>query len=92
MIRAVPKSARNRVVGAVADADGKLALKVALAAAPEAGKANAALVELLAATLAVPCRNIAIVSGETSRRKIVEIKGDGASLMSRIQDLLAPPP
>lgn len=51
------------------------ALKLAVTEAPERGKANAAVIELLAQKLHVPKKNIAIVSGETSQDKIVEIAG-----------------
>lgn len=51
------------------------ALKVRVAAPPEKGKANAAVLELLARALNVPKRNVAIVSGSTSPNKIVEVVG-----------------
>jgi uncharacterized protein YggU (UPF0235/DUF167 family) len=46
-----------------------------VAAAPERGKANAALVELLADALRVPQARVSVVGGQTARRKIVEIDG-----------------
>jgi len=46
-----------------------------VAAAPERGKANAALVELLADALRVPRARVSVVGGQTARRKIVEIDG-----------------
>lgn len=46
-----------------------------VAAAPEAGKANDAVVRLLADTLALPARDIEIVSGLSSRDKVVELAG-----------------
>ena len=49
--------------------------KVRVAAAPEDGKANAALVRFLAEVLDVPARCIAIVSGHASRDKTVELTG-----------------
>lgn len=51
------------------------ALKVRLAAPPVEGKANEALVAFLADRFEVPKRNVAIVSGEHSREKRVEIVG-----------------
>ena len=50
-------------------------LKVRVTAAPERGKANAAVVEVLSEALGLPRRAIRIVSGHTSPRKIVEIEG-----------------
>jgi uncharacterized protein YggU (UPF0235/DUF167 family) len=46
-----------------------------VAAPPERGKANEALVELLAGALAVPKARIRVVGGHTARHKVVEIDG-----------------
>lgn len=51
------------------------AILVRLAAPPVDGAANDALIAFLAETLGVPRRSVAIVSGETSRDKRVEIEG-----------------
>jgi uncharacterized protein len=49
--------------------------KVRVAAPAEGGRANEALLRLLAEVLAVPARAMAIVSGHTSRDKTVELSG-----------------
>jgi uncharacterized protein (TIGR00251 family) len=49
--------------------------KVRVAAPPEDGKANDAVVRLLAETLALPARDVEIVSGRSSRDKIVALEG-----------------
>ena len=49
--------------------------KVRVAAAPEDGKANAAVVRLLAETVGVPARDVAIITGHASRDKTVELTG-----------------
>ena len=46
-----------------------------MAAAPEHGKANEAVLELLAETLEVPRASVTLVSGGGSRNKIVELAG-----------------
>ena len=51
------------------------AWKVRVAPAPEHGKANSAVLRLLAETLAVPRSSISLVSGEGSCDKIVELTG-----------------
>jgi uncharacterized protein YggU (UPF0235/DUF167 family) len=48
---------------------------VRVTAPPEGGKANDAVVALLASTLDVPARTISIVSGRTGRDKLVELAG-----------------
>lgn len=68
------------------------ALKLAVAAPPEKGKANRAVLGLLAALLEVPEKSLELVSGETSQDKRVRIaKGmlDAAALQARIAALLA---
>jgi uncharacterized protein (TIGR00251 family) len=49
--------------------------KIRLAAPPVDGAANAALVEFVAARLGVAKSRVRIVSGHSSRRKVVEIDG-----------------
>jgi uncharacterized protein len=51
------------------------AWKVRVAAPPEGGRANAAVVELLARTLDRPARTISVVSGHGARDKLVELAG-----------------
>jgi len=79
-LRVAPGAVRAGVVGRHGDS-----WKVRVAAAPEAGKANAAVVRLLAETLALPAADVAIVSGHTSRDKTVELRGiDGDELERRL--------
>lgn len=66
------------------DAQGAKLLKARVRAAPENGKANLALVELLADTLGVAKSAVRIVSGATARRKIVEIEGDVAQRLEAL--------
>jgi hypothetical protein len=51
------------------------ALKVRVTAAPERGKANAAVIEVLVRALGLPRQAIRIASGHTSPWKMVEIEG-----------------
>lgn len=51
-----------------------------MTAAPEKGKANAAVVEVLAEALNLPKSALRIVSGETSPLKTVEVDGDAGLL------------
>ena len=61
------------------------ALKVYVTAAPEKGKANEAVVELLAQALGVARTRISVVSGQTSSQKLVEIAGlDAAAIQTLI--------
>lgn len=76
-----PRASRDAVLGWKAGA-----LKVALCAPPVEGAANAALVGLLAGALGLKKREIAVVAGQASRRKIVEIHAaDEAALKERLE-------
>ena len=74
-LKVVPKASRNRIVGWVGER-----LKIQVTAAPERGKANDAVIEVLAAALGVPRSRVRIIGGETSPMKTVEIEGDGTCL------------
>lgn len=69
-VKVVPGSSRNAIVGVLGDA-----LKVAVAAPPEAGKANAALTQTIAAALDVKPAMVSIVAGHSQPRKRVEVSG-----------------
>jgi uncharacterized protein len=69
-IKVVPGSSRNMVAGWFGDA-----LRVRVTSPPEKGKANSAVLALLAEILDIPVNSISIVKGATSPRKLVEISG-----------------
>ncbi len=69
-----PRASRTKVVG---EHDGRL--KIALAAPPVDGEANAALVEFLADALEVKKAQVTFLDGETSRRKRLAIRGVAAA-------------
>lgn len=65
-----PGARRSEVVGRLGDA-----WKLRVRSAPERGRANDEVSELLARTLRLPTRDVRVVSGHASRDKIVEIDG-----------------
>ena len=69
-LRAQPGARREGIVGVQADR-----LKVAVHAAPEKGKANTAIIQVLAEELGLKRSQIYLVSGETSPKKTVLIEG-----------------
>ena len=73
-----PRARRAEVGPVVGDGSGDR-LRVAVTAPPVDGAANAAVVEALAEAFSVPRRAVAIVRGETGRRKTVRIAGVTAS-------------
>ena len=90
-LKVQPKARREGVVGWTPDPDGPdgsgWALKLAVNAPPEDGKANAAVIALLAETLGVAKSAISVVSGATDRRKLVEIRGDETRLRAALDAL-----
>ncbi|MBC7167879.1 DUF167 domain-containing protein [Phenylobacterium sp.] len=73
-VRLTPKGGRDAAEGWAADGEGRPYLKVRVSAPPVDGAANAALISFLAKTLKRPRASVRIVSGETSRLKMIEIE------------------
>ena len=69
-LRVVPGASRPGIVGRHGDA-----WKVRVSAPAEAGHANEAVLDLLAAELNVPRRDLRLARGTTSRDKIVDLEG-----------------
>lgn len=79
-LKVAPKASRNAVSGWMGET-----LKLSVTVAPEKGKANQAVIELLAEVLHLPKSAVRIVRGETSTSKLAEISGIGeAELRSRL--------
>jgi uncharacterized protein len=74
-VRLTPRASANRLVGLVAEADGGVALKIMVTAAAEQGKANEALIKLLARTWHLAKSDISIVAGASDRRKTLHVAG-----------------
>ena len=72
-VKVQPRAKKNAILG---DFGG--AVKISLAAPPVAGRANEACLEFFAEVLNVPRSAVTIVSGETSRRKVVRVAGVSA--------------
>jgi uncharacterized protein (TIGR00251 family) len=79
VLRVSPKSSRDAIEGLAPTPDG-WALKVAVTAPPDKGKANAQVIALLAKAFGVAKRNVTVTIGETDRRKVVHLAGDPKAL------------
>lgn len=89
-VRLTPKASAARIIGLIGDGAGGVALKVAVTAAPEAGKANDALLALLAQALGLKRRDLTLALGAADRRKLVHVAGDPAALARRLEEVLRP--
>ncbi len=69
--------------------DGRTALAVRVSAPPEGGKANAALVKLLAKTWKLPKSAITIAAGHGGRQKSLLIAGDPKALEPKLGNWFA---
>lgn len=72
-LKVTPNAKKNEVTEDNVDMFGMRCLKVKVNQPPEDGKANAAVIELLAEYLGIKRNKIRITVGEHSRNKIVEI-------------------
>ncbi len=72
-IRARPKSGRDEVLGLVVSSTGSTSLAVKVTAIPDKGKANQAVIEVLAKAMHISKSSFRLVSGETSRDKVLEV-------------------
>ena len=75
-VRLTPNGGRDAVERVETDAAGERFLKARVRAVPEDGKANKALIELVARHFGIAKSAVRLISGETSRKKILRIEGD----------------
>jgi len=87
-IHAHPGARRDAVEGLRPEADGAVALRVAVRAAPQDGKANAAIAKLLAAEWGMPRSALSLVAGATDRRKSFHLAGRPEALLAMLEGWL----
>lgn len=85
-IRLQPGGRKDAVLGLADRADGGKALKCAVTAPPEDGKANDALIRMLAKTWGLPKGALSLISGETNKNKVLLVSGDTAALVKKLED------
>jgi len=88
-VRLLPKAAASRIIGLV-DTEAGVALKISVSAPPVDGKANEALLRLLAEALHLPRRDFTLTLGAADRRKLVHVSGDPLRLMPHFEEKLLP--
>ena len=89
-VRLTPNGGRDALEGVETDANGENHLKARVSAVPEKGKANKALIALVAKSLGIAKSSVTIISGETARKKILRIDGDPEDLIVRLAALVKP--
>lgn len=88
-LRVIPNARRESVRGLFREADGITAIKVSVSAPAEDGRANLAVIKLLARSLGLPKRSFSIESGQTDRRKVIAIAGAQDDILSRLERWVA---
>ncbi|APG86118.1 DUF167 domain-containing protein [Sinorhizobium americanum] len=86
-VRLTPNGGRDAIDGLETAADGEEHLKVRVRAVPEKGRANQALIALLAKSFGIARNRIALISGDTQRKKILRIEADPEAIQKRLSEL-----
>lgn len=84
-LRVTPKAARTCIDGLGVDAAGKSFLKLRVSEVAEKGKANDAVIKLLAKEWKLPRSSLNIVAGASDRNKRIEILGNPQELSKHIE-------
>jgi uncharacterized protein (TIGR00251 family) len=80
-VKVVPGSSRDAIVGWLGES-----LKLKVAAPPEKGRANEAVIALLAAKLGIDPAAITIISGHASAAKVIEIETIDQATVESLMD------
>jgi len=88
-VRLTPNASRDAIDGFETSSDGEEHLKVRVRAVPEKGKANQALVALIAKEIGVAKNRISLVAGDTQRKKILRIEADPEEIEKRLAEIRA---
>lgn len=86
-IKVTPKSSNNKIGGLIEGGDGKTFLKIFVTTVPEQGKANEAVIHLLAKSLKLSKSQITIVSGHTAHFKTLRLTHLNQEDIKRITEI-----
>lgn len=86
-VRLTPSASLDGIDGPVEDAAGIVRLKVRVRAVAEKNKANRALEKLIAKKLKIGKTAVRVISGETSRSKVIRVEGEPSELVETIKSL-----
>lgn len=88
--RLTPRGSQDVLLGSVRLADGQAALAAKVRAVPEHGKANLALLQLLAQALDLPVSRLELIAGAAGRLKTVAIDGEPDRLEATLRRIVFP--
>lgn len=85
--KVTPKSGKDQIVGRLVNSDGSVEVCVRVIAPPDKGKANKAVIKLLAKELGVPKTSLEVARGETSHHKLISLDCDQAHIATWLENL-----
>ncbi|MBC8445303.1 MAG: DUF167 domain-containing protein [Rhodospirillaceae bacterium] len=88
-LRLTPKASANRISGIRLDKEGECVLKAQVTSVPEGGKANAALIRMLAKEWNLAKSRIEIIQGTTDRNKTLLVAGNPQDVLNQLHDWAA---
>lgn len=86
--RVTPGAAKDEVTGIWQGSEDCARLAIKVAAPPDKGKANSAIIKLESKTLGLPKSSVSIIAGETSRLKTLALAGDETEIVAAITSLV----
>lgn len=88
-VRLTPKASRDGIDGLTGLSDGAVVAKMRVRAVPEDGKANDALIRLVAQALDLPRSAVSLRSGASARTKVLALSGDVQDIDRKLAALFA---
>jgi uncharacterized protein len=88
-IRLSPRARSEGLLGVSPAAEGGRVVKASVTAQPQGGRANEALLQLLAKAWRLPRRDFSIIAGASSRSKTVRVAGDPHQLIAKLSGEIA---
>ena len=89
-LKVTARAARSAVEGVALDDRGAARLVVRVTAPPDDGRANAAVIRLLAKRWRLPARDLRLISGAAARRKVLQIAGPPQRLLADLAAIERP--
>lgn len=87
-VRVTPNATKDRVAGLWLGPGGEARLAVRVTARPDKGRANKAVLKLLAKTLALPKSALSLTGGEKDRLKTVAVEGDPREIGAKLEAIV----
>lgn len=88
-LRATPNASKGEISGLWRGPEGETRLVVRVSAPPDKGRANKAVLKLVAKTLGLPKSAVSLTGGERDRAKTVAAAGDLAEIVARLEAIVA---